>query len=130
MEGTLNQCTPYSISSLQHIVNIKHAGKSYPVQLDISSSATNFKNLISEKTGVPTGMSRRAYVTLLEHSDISERMKVMVKGGILKVWENIQVTSSITQDETNLSTLGIKEVSLSLGYTNTMLTGSSIRLSQ
>ena len=115
MEGTLRQCTPYSISSLQHIVNIKHAGKSYPVQLDISSSATNFKNLISEKTGVPTGMSRRAYVTLLEHSDISERMKVMVKGGILKVWENIQVTSSITQDETNLSTLGIKEVSLNLG---------------
>ena len=87
MEGTLNQCTPYSMSSLHHVVNIKHAGKSYPVQLDISSSATNFKNLISEKTGVPTGMLRRAYVTLPEQSDLPERMKVMVKGGILKVWE-------------------------------------------
>lgn len=42
----------------------------------------------------------------------------------------IQVTRSNTQDETNLSALGIKEVSLNLGYTNTMLTGSSIRLSQ
>ena len=49
-------------------VHIKHAGRVHDVQLDIDQSPTVFKDAVYQVTGVP-----------------SERMKVMVKGGILKV---------------------------------------------
>ncbi|BEI82925.1 hypothetical protein CcaverHIS002_0307930 [Cutaneotrichosporon cavernicola] len=47
-------------------VTIKHAGKSYPVDVDVAAPATAFKQSIYQLTGVPT-----------------DRMKVMIKG-ILK----------------------------------------------
>lgn len=49
-------------------VHIKHAGKVHDVQLDINQPPTVFKDAIYQVTGVPP-----------------ERMKVMVKGGMLKV---------------------------------------------
>jgi ubiquitin carboxyl-terminal hydrolase 14 len=49
-------------------VHIKHAGRTYDLTLDTDQPPTVFKNTIYELTGVP-----------------QERMKVMVKGGVLKV---------------------------------------------
>jgi hypothetical protein len=49
-------------------VTIKHAGKSFPVDLDTALSAVVFKDAIYKLTGVP-----------------GDRMKVMIKGGVLKV---------------------------------------------
>lgn len=49
-------------------VHVKHAGKVHDVQLDIDQPPTVFKDAIYQVTGVPP-----------------ERMKVMVKGGVLKV---------------------------------------------
>lgn len=49
-------------------VKIKHAGKIHDVQLDPDQSATVFKDAVYQVTGVPL-----------------ERMKVMIKGGVLKV---------------------------------------------
>jgi ubiquitin carboxyl-terminal hydrolase 14 len=64
------------------IVNVKHAGKTYPVEVDMSAPGSAFKEAIYQVTGVPTG-------ELLVHFKASEltieRMKVMVKGGMLKV---------------------------------------------
>ncbi|KAH9851300.1 cysteine proteinase [Lenzites betulinus] len=48
-------------------VKIKHAGKVHDVQLDPDQPATIFKDAVYQLTGVP-----------------AERMKVMIKGGILK----------------------------------------------
>ena len=49
-------------------VKIKHAGKVHDVQLDPDQPATLFKDAVYQVTGVPP-----------------DRMKVMIKGGILKV---------------------------------------------
>ena len=49
-------------------VHIKHAGKTYDVQLDPDLPPNVFKEAIYQVTGVPV-----------------DRMKVMVKGGVLKV---------------------------------------------
>lgn len=49
-------------------VTIKHAGKTYPIQLDTSEPPIVFKNAIYQATGVPV-----------------DRMKVMTKAGVLKV---------------------------------------------
>ncbi len=49
-------------------VHIKHAGKVHDVQLDTNLPPGVFKDAIYQVTGVPP-----------------ERMKVMIKGGILKV---------------------------------------------
>ena len=49
-------------------VHIKHAGKSYDVQLDIDLPPKAFKEGIYQVTGIPV-----------------DRMKVMIKGGMLKV---------------------------------------------
>ena len=49
-------------------VHIKHAGKVYDLQLDPDLPPTVFKDAIYQVTGVPP-----------------DRMKVMVKGGVLKV---------------------------------------------
>ena len=48
-------------------IKVKHNGKLHDIQLDTAQPATAFKQAIYEKTGVP-----------------SDRMKVMVKGGMLK----------------------------------------------
>ncbi|KAF9528754.1 hypothetical protein CPB83DRAFT_813265 [Crepidotus variabilis] len=48
-------------------IQIKHSGKSYPLTLDTDLPPAAFKDAIYQKTGVPV-----------------ERMKVMVKGGVLK----------------------------------------------
>jgi hypothetical protein len=50
-------------------VHIKHAGKLYDVQLDQDLPPNAFKEAIYQVTGVPV-----------------DRMKVMVKGGVLKVY--------------------------------------------
>jgi ubiquitin carboxyl-terminal hydrolase 14 len=49
-------------------VHIKHAGKIYDIRLDPDLPPAAFKEAIYQKTGVPT-----------------DRMKVMMKGGVLKV---------------------------------------------
>ncbi|GAA6018356.1 hypothetical protein JCM10207_000816 [Rhodosporidiobolus poonsookiae] len=59
-------------------LTLKHAGKSYPINLDTSTSAAEFKDLIYRQTGVPT-----------------DKVKVPVKGGMLK-------------DDADLSKLGFK----------------------
>jgi len=48
-------------------IKVKHNGKLHEINLDTAQPATAFKQAIYEKTGVP-----------------SDRMKVMVKGGMLK----------------------------------------------
>ncbi|KAJ7585240.1 hypothetical protein C8J56DRAFT_950201 [Mycena floridula] len=56
-------------------VHVKHAGKNYDVQLDPDLPAGVFKDSIYQVTGIPV-----------------DRMKVMVKGGVLKddtVWKKI-----------------------------------------
>ena len=49
-------------------VNIKHAGKAYSLPLDPDLPPAVFKDTVYNATGVPP-----------------DRMKVMVKGGVLKV---------------------------------------------
>lgn len=49
-------------------VHIKHAGKTYDVQLDPDLPPAAFKDAVYHLTGVPP-----------------DRMKVMIKGGMLKV---------------------------------------------
>ena len=49
-------------------VHIKHAGKVYDLQLDQDLPPSVFKDTIYHATGIPV-----------------DRMKVMVKGGLLKV---------------------------------------------
>ena len=53
-------------------VQIKHAGKVHDVQLDTQRPPIAFKEAIYQVTGVPV-----------------DRMKVMIKGGVLKVIYNI-----------------------------------------
>jgi ubiquitin carboxyl-terminal hydrolase 14 len=53
-------------------VHIKHSGKVYDVELDTDLPPTAFKSNVYQATGVPV-----------------ERMKVMVKGGVLKVRASI-----------------------------------------
>lgn len=56
-------------------VTIKHAGRTHPLSLNTDLPAAAFKQAIYEATGVPV-----------------DRMKVMVKGGVLKEdWAKIQV---------------------------------------
>jgi ubiquitin carboxyl-terminal hydrolase 14 len=52
-------------------VHIKHAGNKHDVELDPEKSPVSFKEAIYQVTGVPV-----------------DRMKVMVKGGVLKVCWN------------------------------------------
>lgn len=49
-------------------VHIKHAGKTHDIQLDPDLPPSVFKDAVYQATGVPV-----------------DRMKVMVKGGVLKV---------------------------------------------
>jgi ubiquitin carboxyl-terminal hydrolase 14 len=52
-------------------VHIKHAGKKHDVELDLEKPPISFKEAVYQVTGVPV-----------------DRMKVMVKGGVLKVRRN------------------------------------------
>lgn len=60
-------------------VHIKHAGKIFDVPLDVAQPAVVFKESIYQVTGVPV-----------------DRMKVMVKGGMLKVWCHQMMRISIS----------------------------------
>ena len=51
-------------------VHVKHAGKVHDVELDPDQPASAFKDAVYHVTGVPL-----------------DRMKIMIKGGILKVSE-------------------------------------------
>lgn len=57
-------------------VNVKHAGKTHAVALDTALPAASFKQAVYEATGVPP-----------------DRMKVMVKGGVLKVRSGVLCSS-------------------------------------
>lgn len=70
---TLQACLSTTTSRRSHTmalleVKVKHAGKVHDVQLDTGAPPAAFKDAIYQKTGVPP-----------------ERMKVMIKGGMLKV---------------------------------------------
>jgi len=52
-------------------VHVKHAGKKHDVELDPEKLPISFKEAVYQVTGVPV-----------------DRMKVMVKGGVLKVCQN------------------------------------------
>lgn len=49
-------------------VHVKHAAKTHDLQLDPDQPATVFKEAVYQLTGVPP-----------------DRMKIMIKGGVLKV---------------------------------------------
>ena len=49
-------------------VHIKHAGNKYDLELDPEKAPLAFKEAVYQRTGVPV-----------------DRMKIMVKGGVLKV---------------------------------------------
>lgn len=81
-------------------VHIKHAGKIYDVRLDPDLPPAAFKEAIYQKTGVPP-----------------DRMKVMMKGGVLKVCLAASVLFSGTnsyQDDSSWNKIAPKEVCLSL----------------
>ena len=68
-------------------VHIKHAGKKHDVELDQEKPPISFKEAVYQVTGVPV-----------------DRMKVMVKGGVLKVCRNFW---KITRKrEINMTLLG------------------------
>ena len=66
--GLASPLYPHNAQMAPFIVKIKHAGKIHDVDLDVDQPPTVFKEAIYQKTGVPP-----------------DRMKVMIKGGILKV---------------------------------------------
>ncbi|KAG8215408.1 hypothetical protein J3R82DRAFT_9015 [Butyriboletus roseoflavus] len=79
-------------------VHIKHAGKSYDVQLDPDLPPTAFKVAVYQLTGVPP-----------------DRMKVMIKGGMLKVslslvcaYNGSDATLLCVQDDTDWSKVAPK----------------------
>jgi len=77
-------------------VHIRHAGKSYDIKLDSDLPPAVFKEAIYQKTGVPP-----------------DRMKVMVKGGVLKVCAVAFVVLLGTkkfQDDSSWHKIGPKEV--------------------
>ena len=79
-------------------VHIKHAGKKHDVELDPEKSPIAFKEAVYQVTGVPV-----------------DRMKVMVKGGVLKVCPCFAVVficaTDCVQDDTDWKKVGPKEVS-------------------
>lgn len=80
-------------------VAVKHAGKTHQLQLDTDAPATTFKNDIYQVTGVPP-----------------DRMKVMIKGGVLKVCLSTLTVASpvfmlvMIQDDTDWRKVGPKPV--------------------
>jgi ubiquitin carboxyl-terminal hydrolase 14 len=63
----------------EYSINIKHAGRTYPLKVNTDAPPTDFKQAVYEATGVPV-----------------DRVKIMVKGGVLK-------------DDHDWSKAGIKE---------------------
>ena len=82
-------------------VHVKHAGRVHDVELNPDLPPLEFKNAIYQVTGVPT-----------------DRMKVMVKGGILKVCSDIGhciVANGVTfdpQDDADWKRIAPKAVCL------------------
>lgn len=79
-------------------VHIKHAGKTYDVQLDPDLPPAAFKDAIYQLTGVPP-----------------DRMKVMIKGGMLKVSLfslKCARCDHLVQDDTDWTKVGPKQVGL------------------
>ena len=68
-------------------VHAKHAGKKHDVELDPEKPPIAFKEAVYQVTGVPV-----------------DRMKVMVKGGVLKVCRNFW--KSTRKREFNMMPLG------------------------
>lgn len=60
-------------------VSIKHGGKAQNLELDISQPPLAFKQAIYQVTGVPV-----------------DRMKVMVKGGVLKVCKSYSLIQDLS----------------------------------
>jgi hypothetical protein len=58
------------------------------LDVDIAASASNFKNAVYNVTGVPAGERLTSTIALTR----IDRMKVMVKGGILKVKDRFLLT--------------------------------------
>lgn len=87
-------------------VAVKHAGKTHQLQLDTDAPATAFKNNVYQVTGVPP-----------------DRMKVMIKGGVLKVcltlmlqlWHTLLILV-ILKDDTDWRKIGPKPVRVLFGY--------------
>lgn len=69
-------------------VQIKHAGKLYDVQLDQDLPPNAFKEAIFQLTAVPV-----------------DRMKVMVKGGVLKVSSTIVLSVIISNYSSSYRTI-------------------------
>ena len=63
-------------------VNIKHAGKTHNVALDVEQPPAVFKDAVYQLTGVPV-----------------DRMKIMVKGGVLKVSTDQSVQMATTNSD-------------------------------
>jgi hypothetical protein len=61
-------------------IKIKHAGKTYDLEIDTSAPATVFKEQLYQLTGVPT-----------------DKVKVVVKGGMLKVRRSVSYDVSWTE---------------------------------
>jgi len=60
-------------------VHVKYAGKKHDVELDPETPPLSFKEAVYQLTGVPV-----------------DRMKVMVKGGVLKVSRQFRKTTEET----------------------------------
>lgn len=82
-------------------VKIKHAGKVHELPLDPDQPATVFKDAVYQLTGVPP-----------------DRMKVMIKGGVLKVSLSQTVATfrwlTFVQDDTDWRKVAPKDVSIRL----------------
>lgn len=79
-------------------VKVKHAGRVHDVQLDPDQSPAVFKDAVYQVTGVPP-----------------DRMKVMIKGGVLKVslmgrLRAFLSTELLYQNDTDWRKVGPKEV--------------------
>jgi len=76
-------------------VHVKHAGKTYDAQLDTDLPPAAFKDAVYHLTGVPP-----------------DRMKVMIKGGMLKVISRASLRSPLTrsQDDTDWKKVAPKTV--------------------
>lgn len=93
-------------------VHIKHAGKSYDVQLDPDLPPAAFKLAVYQLTGVPP-----------------DRMKVMIKGGMLKVtlslsfaYSGSDATLLCVQDDTDWKKVAPKVVGHVLSRVCVLLT--------
>ena len=88
-------------------VHIKHAGKKHDLELHPEQPPLAFKEAVYQLTGVPI-----------------DRMKVMVKGGVLKVLQDLQsyIEGNLTfsyQDDSNWEKIGPKEVRVILSVSAT-----------